>query len=100
MAQRLPSAYVFDPADPRAPTDDQWEQMSPAERERVLAALPVDVPLDLLPNEGDPHRKAKRGALDALDGFFQRIGRKIYLSSELAIYYPRERRFAHEPPAL
>jgi hypothetical protein len=35
-----------------------------------------------------------RGVLDALDGFFRRTGRKIYLSSELAIFYPGERRFA------
>jgi Uma2 family endonuclease len=68
--------------------------MSPQERARVVAMLPPDLPLEMLPNEGDRHRKAKRGALDALDGFFRRTGRKIYLSSELAIYYPNERRFA------
>jgi Uma2 family endonuclease len=94
MVQSLPTRYVFDPADPRAPDVDQWERMLPDERARVLAMLPVEVPLDLIPNEGDPHRKAKRGVLDALDGFFQRTGRKIYLSSELGIYYPGERRFA------
>jgi Uma2 family endonuclease len=94
VVQRLPAAYLFDPADPRAPTVEQWEQMLPDERARVIAMLPAEVPLDLLPNEGDPHRKAKRGALDALDGFFRRTGRKIYLSSELSVYYPGERRFA------
>jgi len=94
MVQPLPTGYVFNPADPRAPAMDQWERMLPDERARVVAMLPVEVPLDLLPNEGDPHRKAKRGVLDALDGFFQRTGRKIYLSSELGIYYPGERRFA------
>jgi hypothetical protein len=52
VVQRPPTAYVFDPD----------------ERARVVAMLPAEVPLDLLPNEGDPHRKAKRGALDALDG--------------------------------
>jgi Uma2 family endonuclease len=94
VVQPLPSGYVFDPADPRAPTVEQWERMSPEERDRVVAMLPSEVPLDLLPNEGDPHRKAKRGALDALDGFFRRTGRRIYLSSELATYYPDEPRFA------
>jgi Uma2 family endonuclease len=94
VVQRLPTGYVFDPADPRAPAVDQWERMLPDERARVVAMLPVEVPLDLLPNEGDVHRKAKRGVLDALDGFFRRTGRKIYLSSELGIYYPGERRFA------
>ena len=94
MVQRLPSSYVFDPEDPRAPAVEQWEQMTPDERARVVAMLPVEVPLELLPNEGDPHRKATRGALDALDGFFRRTGRKIYLSSGLAVFYPGERRFA------
>jgi Uma2 family endonuclease len=94
MVQPLPAGYVLDPDDPRAPSTEQWERMSPAERDRVVAMLPSDVPLDLVPNEGDPHRKAKRGALDALDGFFRRMGRRIYLSSELAIYYPGEARFA------
>jgi Uma2 family endonuclease len=56
--------------------------------------LPAEVPLELLPNEGDRHRKATRGALDALDGFFRRAGRRIYLSSGIAVYYPAERRFA------
>ncbi len=94
MVQRVPSGYVFDPADPRAPSVDQWSGMLPDERARVVAMLPIDVPLDLLPNEGDPHRKATRGALDALDGFFRRAGRRIYLSSQIAVFYPAEPRFA------
>jgi hypothetical protein len=69
MAQPLPSGYLFDPEDPRAPALDQWNQMLPDERARVVAMLPAEVPLDLVPNEDDPQRKAKRGALDAL---FQR----------------------------
>jgi Uma2 family endonuclease len=94
VVQRLPTGYVFDPVDPRAPAVDEWEQMLPDERARVVAMLPVEVPLELLPNEGDRHRKTTRGALDALDGFFQRTGRKIYLSSGISVYYPAERRFA------
>jgi len=100
MVQRLPSGYVFDPADPRAPAVEQWERMLPDERARVLAMLPVDVPLDLLPNEGDPHRKATRGALDALDDYFRASGRKIYLSSGLAVFYPGEPRFAPDLVAV
>jgi Uma2 family endonuclease len=94
VAQALPSGYVFDPEDPRAPTTEQWERMPPEERERVVAMLPTEVPLDLLPNEGDPHRKAKRGVLEALDEYFRRAKRKIYVSSELGVYYPGEPRFA------
>jgi Uma2 family endonuclease len=94
VAQSLPTAYAFDPEDPRAPALDEWERMSPDERAHVVAMLPPEVPLDLLPNEGDPHRKATRGAMDALDGFFRRTGRRIYLSSHISVYYPAERRFA------
>ena len=100
MVQRAPAGYVFEPDDPRAPSLEQWERMLPDERTRVAAMLPPDLPLDMLPSEGDPHRKAKRGALDALDGFFRRTGRKIYLSSDLAVYYPAERRFAPDVLAV
>ncbi len=93
MVQQLPLGYVLDPADPRAPSDEQWALMSPAERERVVDMLPSHIPLNALP-EGDPHRKAKNSALDSLDGFFRRAGRRIYLSSEIAVYYPNERYFS------
>jgi hypothetical protein len=59
MVQQLPGGYVFDPADPRAPTDDQWAVMTPAERARVVAMLPAEVPWELMPPEGDAHREAK-----------------------------------------
>ena len=94
VVQPLPTGYLFDPADPQAPSVAQWERMLPDERARVVAMLPAEVPFELLPNEGDPHRKAKQGAFDALDGFFRRTGRKVYLSSELAIFYPAEPRFS------
>jgi Uma2 family endonuclease len=95
MAQQLPGGYAVDLADPRAPTHEQWTRMSPAERARVVAMLPARIPVDLdLAPEGDPHRKAKKSALDALDGFFRRAGRRIYLSSEIGVYYPGERRFS------
>lgn len=100
MVQALPTGYVFDPADPRAPTSDQWARMTPAERARIVDMLPAEVPLELMPPEGDAHRKAKRDALDALDVFFRRIGRKIYLSSELAVFYPGEPRFAPDVLAV
>jgi membrane protein involved in colicin uptake len=38
--------------------------MLPDERARVISMLPAEVPLDLLPNEGDPHRKAERLAVE------------------------------------
>jgi Uma2 family endonuclease len=94
MVQRLPDSYHVDPADPRAPSEERWARMSPEERARVVAALPAEVPEELQPPEGDFHRKAKEKTTGTLDDFFQRIGRKIYVSSELAVFYPDEPRFS------
>lgn len=90
MAQ---SSWILDPDDPRAPPADVWERMSAEERERVIQSLPSDMPLELHPPEGDQHRKPKENARNALDEFFRRIGRKVYVSSELVTYYPGEARF-------
>jgi Uma2 family endonuclease len=92
--------YVLDPADPRAPTVEQWERMSPDERRRVVDMLPAEVPEDLFAPEGDLHRKAKSSSLDALETHFRRTGRKAYLSSELSVYYPGEPRFAPDVLAV
>lgn len=95
-----PSRYVLDPADPRAPTQEQWDAMSRAERDAVIAALPTSLPIDVAPPEGDHHRKAKEGALDSLDDFFRRSGKRIYLSSELATFYPGEPTFVPDVLAV
>ncbi|WP_394827007.1 Uma2 family endonuclease [Pendulispora albinea] len=89
-----PRRYRVNPADPRAPKMEIWELLSPAERKRVVDELPAEVPWELMPPEGDFHRKAKERAVDSLDGYFRRIGRRIYVSAELAVYYPDERRFS------
>ncbi len=86
--------YVVDPADPRAPADALWADMSEEERRRVVAALPAEVPWDLLPPEGDEHREARGKAIDALERFFRTTGRRIYLSSDMSVFYPGEARFA------
>jgi Uma2 family endonuclease len=98
MSQSLP--FLMDPDDPRAPTEEQWAAMSEKERARVVAMLPSEVPFELFMPEGDPHRKAKSRAVDALDGFFRRIGRHVYVSSELAVYYPGQPRFAPDVLAV
>jgi Uma2 family endonuclease len=80
---------------PMAPSVEEWEALSPAEREAVVAALPGEVTYDeIAMPEGDRHAKAKARALDALRGFFTRQRRRIYLAQELPIYYPAEPRFA------
>lgn len=93
MGPAARGGYVFDPNDPRAPTREQWTHLSSEERARVVATLPVGVPLSVKPPEGDVHRKVKQGALTALDDFFRRAGRKIYLSSELIVFFPDESAF-------
>ena len=94
MVQPLPEGYVFDPADPRAPTHAQWAAMSEPDRARVVDMLPTSLPVELAPPpEGDVHRKVKERAMSALGDFLRRAGRKIYLSSELIVLYPGERAF-------
>src|SRR5271155_5556399 len=94
MAQRLPEGYVFDPADPRAPSEAQWAAMTPAERARVVSMLPNEVPWELNPSEGDWHQDVKIEARQILRDFFHRSGRRIYVSSEIAVFYPGEPRFS------
>jgi hypothetical protein len=43
MTQGLP--YALDPNDPRAPSQEQWEAFSEAERRKVVQSLPADVPV-------------------------------------------------------
>ncbi|HWO25878.1 MAG TPA: Uma2 family endonuclease [Kofleriaceae bacterium] len=80
---------------PMAPSAEEWAALSPAERAEVVAALPGEVTYDeMAMPEGDLHFWAKVGALTALRRYFARQKRRIYLSSELPIYYPGEPRFA------
>lgn len=83
----------IDRDDPRAPSEAVWAELTDAERRRWVDALPSEIP-SAAPPEGDRHRKAKDGPLGALDAFFRRIGRRVYLSSNLPVYYPAERMFA------
>jgi Uma2 family endonuclease len=94
-------SHLVDPDDPRAPTTEQWDALSPEERAAVLDALPSDFPPDeASPPEGDEHRRAKELATDALTTFFERTGRRIYVSAELPVYYPGERMFAPDVLAV
>lgn len=85
--------YVFDPADPRAPTHEQWVALSESERQRIVEQLPSEFPRETAP-EGDRHRIPKEKAVESLSEYFRRMGRRVYLSAELPVYYPGERVFA------
>jgi Uma2 family endonuclease len=80
---------------PMAPSVEEWEALSPAERAAVAAALPGEVTYDeMAMPEGERHFKAKTRALDALRSYFTRQQRRIYLAAEMPTYYPAEPRFA------
>ncbi|MBL8739684.1 MAG: Uma2 family endonuclease [Myxococcales bacterium] len=67
--------------------------MSVEERARVVASLPSEWE-DALPPEGDPHWLPKVNTRKTLERYFDRLGRSVYVGSELAVYYPNERVFA------
>ncbi len=85
--------YVVDPDDPRAPPQEVWDAMSREAQRRVLASLPSEIE-KAYPPEGDPHFRPKVRAREALDDWFRRRGRSVYLGSELPVYYPGEAMFA------
>jgi len=78
-----------------APSVEEWEALSPAERAAVIAALPGEVTdAESAMSEGERHFQAKVRALDALRGYFRRQRRRVYLAAEMPTYYPAEPRFA------
>jgi len=80
---------------PMAPSVEEWEALSPAERAEVATALPGEVTDDeMAMPEGERHFQAKIRALDVLRSYFRRQRRKIYLAAEMPTYYPAEPRFA------
>ncbi|WP_375770165.1 Uma2 family endonuclease [Archangium gephyra] len=86
---------------PQAPTQEEWERMSVEERGQVVESLPGEVTWDeMAMPEGDLHSQAKMETLDVLRGFFSRGRRRVYLGTELPVYYPGERRFAPDMLAV
>jgi Uma2 family endonuclease len=93
------ASYAPDPVDPRAPSQELWDRLTDAQRAAVAAQLPSEVPRESAP-EGDPHRDPKEKAVEALREYFRRLGRRVYLSAELPVYYPEERVFAPDVIAV
>jgi len=87
------SAPAIDYADPRAPSEEAWSRMTEEERKAWVEALPASVPFELYPPEGDLHSGAKDGIASALSEFYRSVGKRMYISKELATYYPDERVF-------
>ncbi|RKH35502.1 Uma2 family endonuclease [Corallococcus sicarius] len=80
---------------PRAPSQEAWDRMGQEERAQVVDALPGEVTYEeMAMPEGDRHSQPKMSTVDVLRGYFEHRGRKVYVGSELPVYYPAERRFA------
>lgn len=94
-------AWAIDPDDPRAPPEEVWDALSPAERRRIVDSLPSDFPVsEAHPPEGDPHFNAKVGVRGVLGDHFARMGRRVYVACELPVYYPGERLLAPDVLAV
>jgi Uma2 family endonuclease len=89
MSQR-PDPWLVDPNDPRAPTQEIWDQLTQAQRDLVVSRLPSEFPPnESCPPEGDLHTEAVYGARTALRRFFSKTGRAgIYVGTNLPVYYP------------
>lgn len=96
--QRLPLAYVVDPTDPRAPSQELWDRLSESERERIVQSLPTGEML-LVP-EGLQHFLDKTQVFDTLRRHFGRINRRIFVASEIAVSYPAQRLFCPDIVAV
>jgi Uma2 family endonuclease len=93
--------YEVDLDDPRAPTQNEWDAMTEAERGSVLASLPSEFPIsETEPPEGDPHFDEVVRARDVLRGYFRRAGRRVYIGNDLPVYYPAERMFSPDVIAV
>jgi hypothetical protein len=74
---------------PRAPTQAEWDAMTPSEQRKAAEALPTWVP----PEEsgamdGDRHAKVCASVRSALQGYFAATGQTVYVSGEIAVFFP------------
>src|SRR5580693_7172271 len=80
-------------SDPRlvVPSAERWTAMTPAERdreeERILGVL--DEYREAM-SEGTRHSRPKINAYKDLGDHFARAGRRVFLATELAVFYPAQ----------
>ena len=94
--------WVVDEYDPRAPPQELWDRMTPEQRAEVVAALPSEIPWSEAapPPEGDIHDEARADAKELLRRHFGRQGRRIYIASNLPVYYPNTPHFSPDLMAV
>lgn len=79
---------------PMAPSSQAWAGLTAEQLRAVVAALPNSVTdWELSPPEGDAHSMTKNDAKDALEVFFRRRGRGLYVGADITVYYPAQSRF-------
>ena len=101
MTAKAPTPLLPPGSIPITPTEDEWQKMTPDERERLLEKVndSLSDPQRLM-SEGRPHKKAKSRALDLLGLHFTTLGRVVYLAEEMAVMYPGEEAFSPDVLAV
>lgn len=79
---------------PRAPTQEAWDAMTPAQRAAVIEDLPLSLPQSHIIQrgmaEGDEHLETRYHARDTLRRWYRSRERQVYVGSEMMAYYPGE----------
>jgi Uma2 family endonuclease len=100
VSQR-PAPWVVDPDNPMAPPQELWDRLSEAERKRVVESFPSEFEAsEAHPPEGDLHTEAVFGARTALKRFFGKLGRRVYVATNLPVYYPGRSMFSPDVMAV
>jgi Uma2 family endonuclease len=75
--------------------------MTEAERHQVVDTLPSEFTLpDALPPEGDDHYRTTSESRDTLFQWFTRRKHRVYVSGNMAVYFPGQRVFAPDVIAV
>jgi Uma2 family endonuclease len=78
---------------PYSPTLEEWRSLSAAQREAYKDSIPQDPVFDASAPEGDVHDWTVTEAREALEQFFRRKGRHVYLARNRRVLYPGEDAF-------
>ena len=100
MSERA-TRWMIDEEDPRAPPQEVWDRLTEDERERIVDSLPSEFPpSEANPPEGDVHTEVVYGTRTALRRFFGKTGRRIYVGTNLPVYYPGRSMFSPDVMAV
>ena len=83
------------------PDGATWSAMSLADRDAFLARAAVRLTLEARGNpESRAHGRARMSLTRVLEEYFLRAGRKVYLASDLPVYYPGRSPFSPDLMAV